>query len=67
MSNELNAMWTLDQHGLTVLGKAGFTLQLMFTDPKHGRWIRLRAGREELEIRITGGGYLRPSKPRMTE
>lgn len=67
MSNELNALWTLDKTGLTVLGKSGFTLQLMFTHPKHGRWLRIKAGREEMEIRITGGGYLRPSKPRRTE
>ena len=67
MSNELGGSWMLDQSGLTVEGKAGFQLQTMFTDPKHGRWIRIRAGREEMEIRITGGGYLRPSKPRRTE
>jgi len=63
-TNELQGGWSLDRSGLKVSGKAGFELALMFTDKKHGRWLRIKAGREEMEIRITCGGYLRPSKPR---
>jgi hypothetical protein len=40
-----------------------FDVALIAFDPRAGRWIELRAGRETVTIRITPGGRLRVQKP----